>query len=51
MIAIPCLLLDYAGVPSQLHHVAYSLLWVSVGLSLISGVQYSTGYRKARTSV
>jgi CDP-diacylglycerol--glycerol-3-phosphate 3-phosphatidyltransferase len=51
MIAIPCLLIDHPILPDQVPRIAYLLLWASVGLSLISGVQYTTGYLRARRTV
>ena len=48
MVAIPCLLIyePLFGIP--IADVGYYGLWVSVGLSLISGVEYTVGYYKSR---
>ncbi|MBX3021335.1 MAG: CDP-diacylglycerol--glycerol-3-phosphate 3-phosphatidyltransferase [Bdellovibrionales bacterium] len=48
MVAIPCLLIyePLFGVP--LGDIGYYMLWVSVGLSLISGAEYTIGYYKSR---
>lgn len=48
MMAIPCLLIyePIFGVP--IADIGYYCLWVSVGLSLISGVEYTVGYYKSR---
>lgn len=48
MVAIPCLLIyePLFGVP--IADIGYYGLWVSVGLSLISGVEYTVGYYKSR---
>ena len=44
MLAIPCLLVyePIAGIP--IADIGYYGLWVSVGLSLISGAEYTIGY-------
>lgn len=44
MVAIPCLFLDLQISGVDLHSVGLWGLWVSVGLSLISGFEYSFGY-------
>ncbi len=41
MIAIPCLLIDH---DKYLSFAGYYLLWISVGLSIVSGIQYTSGY-------
>lgn len=47
MIAIPCLLLyePILGIP--IADIGYYGLWVSVGLSLISGAEYTIGYYRS----
>ena len=51
MIAIPCLLLDQPDIPLPLARVGYGLLWLSVLLSIVSGLQYTNGYLKARRQI
>lgn len=48
MIAIPCLLIyePILGIP--LADLGYYGLWVSVGLSLISGAEYTIGYYRSK---
>lgn len=48
MAAIPCLLIydPLFGLP--IADIGYYMLWVSVGFSLISGVEYTLGYYKNR---
>lgn len=48
MIAIPCLLIydPVLGIP--LADIGYFGLWISVGLSLISGAEYTIGYYRNR---
>lgn len=48
MIAIPCLLIyePVFGIP--LADIGYYGLWISVGLSLISGAEYTIGYYRGR---
>jgi CDP-diacylglycerol--glycerol-3-phosphate 3-phosphatidyltransferase len=48
MLAIPCLLVyePQFGVP--IADIGYYGLWVSVGLSLISGAEYTIGYYRGR---
>lgn len=48
MLAIPCLLVyePILGIP--LADIGYAGLWISVGLSLISGVEYTLGYYRSR---
>lgn len=50
MVAIPCLLVyePILGIP--LADLGYYALWVSVGLSLISGAEYTIGYYRGRTT-
>ena len=51
MTGIPCLLLENEGLPLPLHFIGYFLLWVSVLLSLASGLEYTIGYYKNRKTV
>lgn len=44
MVAIPCLFLDFEILGINIRAVGLWGLWISVGLSLISGIQYSVGY-------
>ena len=48
MASLPCLLVydPVMGIP--LADIGYYGLWISVGLSLISGVEYTMGYYKSR---
>lgn len=50
MISIPCLLLapaiELSSIP--LYQIGLYGLWISVGLSMISGIQYSWGYFQGR---
>lgn len=46
MIAIPCLLVYDSVFKIPLGDVGYFLLWISVALSLISGVEYTVGYHR-----
>lgn len=48
MIAIPCLLIyePLFGIP--IGDVGYFGLWISVGLSLISGAEYTIGYYRSK---
>lgn len=48
MVAIPCLLVDRVDNFLPTGILGYYLLWVSVGLSLLSGAQYTRHYLKAR---
>ena len=50
MLAIPCICLFSKDNYSQFYHFGYDLLWVSVILSMISGVQYTYGYYRGRKS-
>lgn len=44
MVAIPCLFLDIEIAGISLRAIGLWGLWISVGLSLFSGVEYSLGY-------
>lgn len=44
MVAIPCLFVDLSWQGVSLHDVGMWGLWVSVALSLISGLEYTLGY-------
>jgi CDP-diacylglycerol--glycerol-3-phosphate 3-phosphatidyltransferase len=48
MVAIPCLLVYEPIFKIPIADLGYYALWVSVGLSLISGAEYTIGYYKAR---
>lgn len=48
MVAIPCLLIYEPLFGLPLGDIGYYALWVSVGLSLISGGEYTLGYYKSR---
>jgi CDP-diacylglycerol--glycerol-3-phosphate 3-phosphatidyltransferase len=50
MVAIPCLLVyePLFGIP--IADIGYYGLWISVGLSVISGAEYTIGYYKSRAS-
>lgn len=48
MIAIPCLLVSDLNIPLPMGPIGYYMLWVSVGLSLISGIQYTNGYFRSK---
>ncbi len=48
MVAIPCLLIYEPLFGLPLADIGYYFLWVSVGLSLISGVEYTLGYYRSR---
>ncbi|MCB0343353.1 MAG: CDP-diacylglycerol--glycerol-3-phosphate 3-phosphatidyltransferase [Pseudobdellovibrionaceae bacterium] len=52
MAAIPCLLVsDELFKDLSLHDIGYYGLWISVVLSLISGVEYTWGYYKNRPAL
>ncbi len=44
MVAIPCLFLDFSVLSVHIRDIGLWGLWVSVGLSIISGVEYTVGY-------
>lgn len=46
MTGIPCLLIDPAPFGLPIHKIGYACLWVSVVLSLLSGLQYSISFFK-----
>ena len=48
MVAIPCLFIFHPTLGLPLAEIGKSLLWLSVVLSLISGVQYTWGYYRGR---
>ena len=48
MVSIPCLFIYEPVLGLPLAEIGRSLLWISVFLSLISGVQYTWGYYKGR---
>ena len=48
MVAIPCLLVYEPLFKIPIADIGYYALWVSVGLSLISGAEYTIGYYKSR---
>lgn len=48
MVAIPCLLVYEPVLKIPIADIGYYGLWVSVGLSLISGAEYTIGYYKVR---
>lgn len=48
MVAVPCLLIYEPILRIPLGDAGYYMLWVSVGLSLISGAEYTIGYYKTR---
>lgn len=48
MVAIPCLLIYEPLFRIPLADIGYYGLWVSVGLSVISGAEYTLGYYKGR---
>jgi CDP-diacylglycerol--glycerol-3-phosphate 3-phosphatidyltransferase len=47
--AIPCLLIYEPLFGIRIGDIGYFGLWISVGLSLISGAEYTIGYYKGRT--
>lgn len=47
MVAIPALIIGEPFGPIQLHLIGFYALWISVVLSVISGVEYAWFYRKA----
>jgi CDP-diacylglycerol--glycerol-3-phosphate 3-phosphatidyltransferase len=49
MVAIPLLLVYEPIFHVPVADIGYYALWVSVGLSLISGAEYTIGYYKGRT--
>lgn len=49
MFAIPCLLVYDPLFSIPIADLGYFALWVSVGLSLISGAEYTLGYYRGRT--
>lgn len=48
MVAIPCLLVYEPIGKIPLADIGYAGLWISVGLSLLSGAEYTLGYYKSR---
>lgn len=48
MVAIPMLLVYYPIFGIPIAEIGYYALWVSVGLSLISGAEYTIGYYRSR---
>ena len=48
MIAIPCLLVNEPIFGLPIPQLAYYLLWLSVLLSIISGIEYTRGYYRGR---
>ena len=44
MIGIPMMFVGQGIQEMKLQKIGYSLLWISVGLSIISGLQYTLGY-------
>lgn len=48
MVAVPCLLVYEPVLRIPLGDLGYFGLWVSVGLSLISGAEYTIGYYRSR---
>lgn len=48
MVAIPCLLIWEPIFNIPIANIGYWCLWVSVGLSLLSGAEYTVGYYKSR---
>ncbi len=48
MMAIPCLLVYEPIFAVPIADIGYFALWASVGLSLISGAEYTVGYYKSR---
>ncbi len=48
MTAIPCLLISDMDLPLPIGAIGYYMLWASVVLSLVSGVQYTLGYFRGR---
>ncbi|MGE0526267.1 MAG: CDP-diacylglycerol--glycerol-3-phosphate 3-phosphatidyltransferase [Bdellovibrionales bacterium] len=48
LVAVPCLLIYEPVFRIPLADIGYYGLWVSVGLSLISGVEYTIGYHRSR---
>jgi CDP-diacylglycerol--glycerol-3-phosphate 3-phosphatidyltransferase len=46
MVAVPCLFVDYNLVGTNLHTIGTWFLWISVVLSIISGIEYTRGYFK-----
>lgn len=48
MVAIPCLLIYHPVFNLPLAEIGLTLLWVSVGLSLVSGAQYCWGYYQGK---
>jgi CDP-diacylglycerol--glycerol-3-phosphate 3-phosphatidyltransferase len=49
MVAIPCLLIFEPVFHLPLANIGYWLLWVSVGLSVYSGFEYTYGYYRGQT--
>lgn len=50
MVAIPCCMINEPLGQIPLGQLGYGLLWISVILSLISGVDYTWGYYRGRSS-
>lgn len=48
MIAIPAVMIDEKLLGIPFDKVGYWVLWISVVLSVVSGIQYSMGYLKSR---
>lgn len=49
--AIPALMIDFSFIGLPIHQVATAVLWVSVVLSIISGVQYVSLYYRAKRKI
>lgn len=49
MVAIPCLLIYDTIWWIPLADIGFAGLWISVGLSLISGAEYTLGYYRSRS--
>lgn len=51
MISIPLLMMDYSFLGISIPQIGYYLLWLSVGLSLLSGWQYIQLYIQSKTKL
>ncbi len=49
MVAIPCLLVYEPLLGLPIANIGYWALWIGVGLSLISGAEYTMGYYRSRS--